>query len=195
MDHAALNSAITQKAQETDFSGVVSISRKGRRICNAAFGFRDRKNSLPNTPETLFGIASGTKLFTALGIGALIAAGKLSLDTRVKELEVRNAGYVDPDATIRQLLNHTSGIFDYLDEEAVEDFDAFRVAIPWSDLQTPSDYFPLFKDQPMKFPPGRRYSYSNGGYVFLGILIEELSGRLHREFMHEHVLAKTLMPN
>jgi CubicO group peptidase (beta-lactamase class C family) len=84
-------------------------------------------------------------------------------------------------------LTHTSGIYDYFDEESEQDFDNFFVSIPWYRLETPSDYWPLFDGQAAKFEPGERFSYSNGGYVFLGMLIEKISGQLFRDFMQQQV--------
>lgn len=183
-----LISRIEQTAAETNFSGVVSMFRGSSTVFSQAFGYRDIPNRQPNTTDTLFGIASGTKLFTALGIGVLVDQGHLSLDTPVGEIDAAYAGFIDPQATIQHLLTHTSGIYDYYDEEIEQDFDHFSVAIPWSDLETPSDYTLLFEGQTMKFRPGERFSYSNGGYVFLGMLIEKLSDQLYRDFIGEHVL-------
>jgi CubicO group peptidase (beta-lactamase class C family) len=180
--------SIEQVARETDFSGVVSIFRGQSTVFSQAFGYRDVKNRLPNTTDTRFGIASGTKLITALGIGVLIDRGLLSLDTTVKEIDEEYKGFIDERATILNVLTHTSGIYDYYDEEVEQDYEHFSVAIPWCELETPSDYYPLFKGKTMKFRPGERHSYSNGGYVFLGILIEKLTGRLYRDFVHEQVL-------
>ena len=179
---------LEQAAVESDFSGVVSVFRGASTVYSTAFGYRDVKDELPNTTETLFGIASGTKIFTALGIGALIDQGKIALDTTVGEIDGAYAGFVDARATIRHLLTHTSGIYDYYDEEIEQDFDHFSVEIPWCELETPSDYTPLFEGQAMKFHPGERYSYSNGAYVFLGMVIEKLTGMLYRDFVREQVL-------
>jgi CubicO group peptidase (beta-lactamase class C family) len=183
-----LISRIEQAATENEFSGVVSIFRGASTVFSKAFGTRDVKNRLPNTTGTVFGIASGTKVFTALGIGVLVDRGLLSLGTTVGEIDPAYRGFVDEQATILQLLSHTSGIYDYYDEEIEQDYDHFSVEIPWSELETPSDYYPLFEGKPIKFRPGERYSYSNGGYVFLGMLIEKLTGRLYRDFVREHVL-------
>ena len=183
-----LTTNVEQAAAQVDFSGVISVFREAVPLYNRAFGYRDIKNKLPNTTDTLFGIASGTKAFTALGIGVLVDQGLLSLDTTLAEIDAEFTGFVDEQATILQLLTHTSGIHDYYDEEIEQDYDSFSVEIPWSALETPSDYYPLFQGQPMKFRPGERYSYSNGGYVFLGILIERRTGRLYRDFIGEHVL-------
>ena len=180
--------SIEQAASEIEFSGVISIFQDASTVFNQAFGYRDIKNKLLNTTSTIFGIASGTKLFTALGIGVLVDQGRISLDTTVGEIDAAYTGFIDGQATIQQLLTHTSGIYDYYDEEIEQDFDHFTTEIPWSELETPSDYDPLFQGHAMKFSPGERYSYSNGGYVFLGMLIERLTGRLYREFIREQVL-------
>ena len=179
---------IEQVASETEFSGVVSIFRDASTVFSKAFGYRDIKNHLPNTTSTVFGIASGTKFFTALGIGVLVDRGLISLRTTIGEIAQEYTGFVDEHATIQHLLTHTSGIYDYYDEESEQNYEHFSVELPWYKLETPSDYYPLFKGQAVKFRPGERYSYSNGGYVFLGMLIEKLTGRLYRDFICEHVL-------
>jgi CubicO group peptidase (beta-lactamase class C family) len=157
-------------------------------LYSKAYGCRDIKNHVLNTTSTVFGIASGTKFFTALGIGVLIDRGLLSLETPISEIDQEYAGFIDEQATIQHLLTHTSGIYDYYDEEIEADFENFFVEIPWYKLETPSDYFPLFEGHTAKFHPGERYSYSNGGFVLLGMLIEKLTGSLYRDFIREHVL-------
>lgn len=179
---------IEEIAQQDGFSGVISIRSGKGELYQNAFGFRDIKNKLPNTLDTKFGIASGTKCFTALGIGKLIVQGALSLSTTMDEIDIEPGDFIDRNATILQLLTHSSGIYDYYDEEEITDFENYSVEIPCFELTTPSDYLPLFKNQKMKFLPGERYSYSNGGYVFLGIIIEKLTGQLYRDFITANVL-------
>jgi CubicO group peptidase (beta-lactamase class C family) len=179
---------IERAAPETEFSGVISIFTNDSTVFSKAFGYRDVKNRLNNTTGTRFAIASGTKLFTALGIGVLIDQGVISLVTTMKEIDQEYTGFIDKQATVLQLLTHTSGIYDYYDEEIEQDYEHFSVEIPWSALETPSDYYPVFRGKAMKYPPGERYSYSNGGYVFLGLLIEKLTGMLYRDFVRDHVL-------
>jgi CubicO group peptidase (beta-lactamase class C family) len=180
--------SIEQAASELEFSGVISVFRDASPVFSEAYGYRDIKNRLPNTTATRFGIASGTKVFTALGIGVLVDQGLISLGTTIQEIDRAYTGFVDEQATILHLLTHTSGIYDYYDEEIEQDYDSFSVEIPWCELDTPSDYYPLFEGRAMKFRPGERYAYSNGGYVFLGMLIEKLTGMLYRDFIGEHVL-------
>jgi CubicO group peptidase (beta-lactamase class C family) len=179
---------LEQTASEIRFSGVISVFRDASTVFSKAFGYRDIKNRLPNTTSTIFGIASGTKVFTALGIGVLVDQGVVSLGTTVGEIDREYTNFVDERATIQHLLTHTSGIYDYYDEEIEQDYDHFSVEIPWCELETPSDYYPLFEGKTIKFRPGERFSYSNGGYVFLGLLIEKLTGMLYRDFIREHVL-------
>lgn len=185
---SALIYAINLCAKENNFSGIVSIYKDKEAVFNRAYGYRDVKNKLLSDVNTKFAIASGTKVFTALGIGKLIEQNKLSLNTKVKDIDKAFTGFIHEDATIQDLLTHTSGIYDYLDEETLEDYDYVSYEIPWYELETPSDYYPLFKDKKMKFMPGERYSYSNGGYVFLGIIIERISNMLYRDFIREHIL-------
>jgi len=190
-----LKDAIEKEAKKSGFSGVVSIEKGNLPLYRKSFGFRDLVNKIPNEMDTKMGIASGTKIFTALGIGRLIDSGKLTLDTKVGQIDPAYKGFIDEDATIGHLLSHRSGIFDYYDEDIIEDFDNFHVEIPWFKLENPSDYLPLFVNQKMKFKANEKFSYSNGGYVFLGIIIEKLSGHCYRDFITDNVLKPAGMIN
>jgi CubicO group peptidase (beta-lactamase class C family) len=169
------------------FSGVISIRQREAVLYEKAAGYAERSLKVKNTLETRFGIASGTKFFTALAIGKLIEAGKLAFSTRLKDCLVLDFPRYSPEITIGHLLTHTSGIPDYYDEEKVEDFDNFTVNVPWYDLKGPRDYLPVFPDEPMKFEPGERFSYSNGGYILLGVVIEELTGEKYQNFVTREV--------
>lgn len=186
MNELIKNLEVTAKA--SGFSGVISIFKETQPLYHQAFGYRDVKNKLANETTTRFGIASGTKLFTALGIGKLIEDKKVSLETKVSDIDVAFTGFIHQDATVLNLLTHTSGVYDFLDEDIVEDTENFFVDIPWYKLSTPLDYLPLFQHQPMKFSPNARFSYSNGGFVLLGIIIERLSGKVYRDFIEAEVL-------
>jgi CubicO group peptidase (beta-lactamase class C family) len=174
-------------AQEIDFSGVVSVVEKDTTVYEMAFGYADRSNGIKNTLRTRFGMASGSKAFTALAIGKLIQEGRLSFDSKAVDCIPTTLPNVSRDVTIKHLLTHTSGVGDYYDEEEVNDFESFFVDIPWYELRGPRDYIPLFIEKPMKFSPGDRFSYSNGGYILLGIIIEEISGISYQMFVEKSV--------
>ena len=115
-------SRIDELVEEHAFSGVVRVRRHGQPMYERSAGFADRANSIANTAETRFGIASGTKLLTALTVGRLIDAGRLALTTQVRDcISVELPDY-SAAITIQHLLTHTSGIPDYYDEELIEDF-------------------------------------------------------------------------
>ena len=184
---------IEKKAGETSFSGVVAMYRGGKPLYRDAFGYADITCKKKNNLDTKLAIASGTKIFTAMGIGVLIDDGKLSLDTTIRDIFRQDVSYIDPRATIAQLLTHTSGIYDYYDEELDIDPENFHIDIPWDRLETPSDYLPLFENRKPKYSPGERFSYSNGGYIFAGIIIEHITGKLYRDFINERVFKPASM--
>jgi CubicO group peptidase (beta-lactamase class C family) len=130
---------------------------RGKIIYENSAGFADRSNKVRNNMKTRFGIASGTKFFTALAIGKLIEQGKLSLETKVFDIIKYDFPLYSKEITIAQLLTHTSGIPDYYDEEKVDDYDNFFTDIPWYELREPKDYFPVFPQEKMKSIPGEKF--------------------------------------
>ena len=178
---------VKSRAKADSFSGIVAIFRGKKALYREAFGYADIANKRKNKVNTKFAIASGTKLFTALGIGRLIDEGKLTPDTTVREVFRKDFSYIDSQATISQILTHTSGIYDYYDEELINDWENYYLEIPWSQLETPTDYLPLFENQKPKYSPGECFSYSNGGFIFLGVIIERVTGQLYRDYIRAQV--------
>ncbi|WP_371803014.1 serine hydrolase domain-containing protein [Candidatus Lokiarchaeum ossiferum] len=187
MLYPQIHELIKNATEKFHFSGVISIEERGKIIFEKAYGYADRSNKILNTVKTRFGMASGSKFFTALGIGKLIEEGKIKLDSRFCDLVKSNFPNFAPDITVRHLLTHTSGVFDHYDEDLVEDFDNYYLSLPWYFLETPSDYIPIFQDQGMKFQPGDKFCYSNGGYILLGIIIEDVTGLKYRDFIKQQI--------
>ncbi len=169
---------------DTEFSGVISISEHGETIFEQASGYANRSDLIKNQIHTRFGIASGTKGFTALAIGNLIQEGRLSFESKAVECVSCLLPNVSEEVTVKQLLTHTSGIDDYYDEEAEE----FFVKIPWYALKGPKDYLPLFTE-PMKSLPGERFAYNNSGFIVLGVIIEDVSGLPYQQYVEEQIFA------
>lgn len=195
MRHLTLADRINPLIEKTNFSGVISIREKGKVIYEHAAGFADRSNKIRNYMETRFGIASGTKFFTALAIGKLIEEEKISLKSKVFDIIQYDFPFYAKEITIEHLLTHTSGIPDYFDEEKVDDFDNFFVAIPWYRLREPEEYFPIFPQEEMKFLPGESFSYCNSGFVLLAAIVHEVSGIPYTRFVEEHIFKATGMKN
>ena len=187
MKHAQLVETLDASIESHDFSGVVSIRQQGQVLFERAAGYADRSNKIANTLDTRFGIASGTKFLTALAIGKLIAAQKLTFTTKLKDCLALDFPHYSPEITIRHLLTHTSGIPDYFDEEKFTDFNQFFVSRPWYELKGPRDYLAVFPDEPMKFEPGTHFSYSNGGYILLGVVIEEMTGMKYQDYVTQEI--------
>ena len=185
-----LEPTVASLAEANGFSGAVQVTLEGRTVLAAAFGLADRDARVPNTTDTRFGIASGTKFVTALAAGSLIDEGKLALDDRlVDRVSVPLPG-VSRAVTIGHLLTHTSGVYDYLDEATIPDHDNFELPVAPSTLLGPRDYLPMLCAGPAAFEPGERFAYSNGGFVLLGLALEEASGRSYHELVEERVLRR-----
>ncbi len=175
-------------AARQNFSGAVQVANAQSILLSEAFGAADRAAGIRNTIETRFGIASGTKLVTALAAGALIDDGVLAFDDRLVDVVSAPLPGISAAVTIGHLLTHTSGVYDYLDEDVVTDAEQFQLPIPPSSLLTPRDYLPMLVAGPAKFEPGARFSYSNGGYVLLGIALEEVARASFHALVEERVL-------
>ena len=173
------------------FSGVFSVSDKQGVIFERFCGFRNRSEELLNNRDTAFGIASGTKLFTGLAVCKLIDAGKLSLYDKLWDLLPYDLGQVNRKVTVYHLLTHTSGIGDYIDEEApdsTQQMQALYVQYPvylWKQLEY---YLPMITPLPQKFEPGARFGYSNAGYVLLGLVIESVSGKPYQQYVTDEII-------
>ena len=117
----ALRDAVDAAAERTGFSGVVRVDRSGQTELCAPFGFADRAHRVPNTTETQFAVASGSKGLTALAVMSLVERGMLGLGTTVRTLLGADLPLIADDVTVEHLLAHRSGIGDHLDEDAVGD--------------------------------------------------------------------------
>jgi CubicO group peptidase (beta-lactamase class C family) len=159
------------------FSGVVRIGDE-----SWAYGFADRAHEIPNTVETQFGLASGTKGFTAV-----VARAVLPLDLSARELLGNDLPLIDDRVTVEHLLTHTSGIGDYYDEDVVTDFEAYVMPVPVHELATTEDYLRVLDGHPQLYAPGEREKYCNGGYVVLALLAERATGRSFYDLVDEHV--------
>jgi CubicO group peptidase (beta-lactamase class C family) len=179
--------------QEQPFSGVVMIRQGGEIVHAKGYGLAHHAEEIPNRIETRFGTASGTKTFTATAVCQLAEAGKLDLDAPISQYLGEKLPKYDPTVTVHQLLSHTSGIADYLDDDlSDEDYAALFAKYPVYTLRGPADYLPMFPDG-MAFQPGERLFYNNGAYILLALLVETQSGMPYADYVEENVFAKAGM--
>ncbi|WP_042215709.1 serine hydrolase domain-containing protein [Paenibacillus borealis] len=183
-----LQQSIDQEVLLSGFSGAVLVTQHDQTLAAAAYGQANVAEERINQLNTRFGIASGSKLFTAIAICQLVEQGKLSFDGKVLEvLDKLKFPLFSPEITVHQLLTHSSGIPDYFDEEVMEDFAALWKDIPMYTLRRPGDFLPLFAALPMKFTPGEHFHYNNAGYIMLGLLVEAVSGMSFTDYVEQHI--------
>ncbi len=179
--------AVDAVAADTRFSGVVRIDRGSEQTRAQAYGFAHRALRVPNTVATRFGIASGTKGFTAATVVSLIAEGAIDFTTPARSLLGSDLPLIDDDVTVEHLLAHRSGIGDFVDEDAGGDIDDYVLPVPVHELATTEQYLAVLDGFPMKFRPDAQFSYCNGGYVVLALLAERASGVSFADLVHERV--------
>ncbi|MBN2114856.1 MAG: beta-lactamase family protein, partial [Acidimicrobiia bacterium] len=161
------------------FSGVVLAARGEEVLYEAAAGWADRAAERPVQPDTKFNLGSMNKMFTATAILQLIEAGVLALDGTIADyLADYPNEEVARQVTIEQLLTHTSGLGDVFTEEFAADPHRYR---------SNADYLPLFVDEPLQFTPGERFSYSNAGFVVLGLVIERVTGLTYDQYVQDNI--------
>jgi CubicO group peptidase (beta-lactamase class C family) len=178
---AAARREVEERSAADRFSGVVLVARGGKAVLQEARGFADVERRLPVTLETRFNLGSMNKMFTAVAVAQLAQAGKLKFtDTIGTHLP----DYPNQDAaarvTIHQLLTHTSGIGNIFGPA----YQARR-----DSLERVADYMALFAAEPLRYEPGARWEYSNGGYIVLGAIVERVSGSSYDDYVRDHVFA------
>lgn len=184
-----LEASVERVAAETGFSGVVRVDRGGVPLLERAYGLAHRGYGVPNTVDTRFGIASGTKTLTALTVLSLVEEGRLGLGTTARSVLGGDLPLVDDGVTVEHLLAHTSGIGDYFDEELVESLTDYVMPVPVHRLVTTSDYLQVLDGHPQVFAPGERFAYNNSGFVVLALIAERVGGTPFAELLHERVCA------
>lgn len=169
------------------FRGNVLIYQNDGILCEYTNGFADLANERPNTVDTRFASASAGKVFVAVGILQLIETGQLHWEDTIGHLLSIPLYAIDPDVTVRQLLNHTSGIPDYFDESVMEEYEELWVDFPNYKIRHNGDVLPLFIEKPMMYPKGERFQYNNSGYVMLALIIEAVTGMAFDQYLKKNV--------
>ena len=176
----AVDRLFAQWTKPDTAGAVVAIVQDGKIIYSRGYGMANLEYDEPNTPATVFHLASVSKQFTAFAIYLLAQDGKLSLDDDVRKYlpQLHDFGKT---VTLRELLHHTSGVRDQwnllalggwrLDDE-ITDADVSRL---------------LFRQTELNFPPGDQFLYSNSGYTLLAMVVQRVSGMPLPEFAQKRI--------
>lgn len=160
-----------------DGPGIAILVARGDQVLfRGARGLADVELGVPLAPDQVFRIGSVTKQFAAAGVLKLVEAGKVGLDDPLSKYvkDYPNGGAI----SVRQLLNHTSGVKSYTG------IDGYMTESIKRDLSTQA-LIDVFKDLPVDFAPGQGYAYNNSGYVLVGAVIEAASGKPWHAYLDE----------
>jgi CubicO group peptidase (beta-lactamase class C family) len=170
--------------------GAVLVVRNGKPVFRQGYGVTDLRTLHSIDAQTNFRLASFTKQFTAMCIMLLVHDGKLRYDDHLTDIFPEFPAY-GKLITIRNLLNHTSGLPDYEDILMKQYPTTSEEKIPQI---LDAGVLKLLEQQSAgEFPPGSKWEYSNSGYAVLAMIVEKVSGKPFGEFLHERIFAPLKM--
>ena len=155
----------------------LAVVKNGEVIKVKGYGLANLELDVPVTPDSVFELASVTKPFTATAIMLLVEDGKVGLDDKISKYLI-NAPYTWRDITVRRLLAHTAAFSSDCKEIRNQG---------WLANYTTAEMFEAGSKCPLDFVPGERWQYSDQGYFYLGMIIENVSGKRYHEFMQERI--------
>ena len=191
-----------QKRWQAAFAGLarpdtpgfaVSVTKAGEVLFADGFGVRDLRGKERIDARTNFRLASCSKQFTAMSIMLLVHDGQLGYDAKLTDVFPEFPGY-GKAITIRHLLNHTSGLPDY--EDLMIKAETPRNSWIWTPERQIQDHEVLKlleQESGGKFLPGSQWSYSNSGYVLLGLIVAKVSGKSFPEFLRDRIFVPLQM--
>ncbi|HEY1336516.1 MAG TPA: serine hydrolase [Bryobacteraceae bacterium] len=177
-DAARMDQIVQSYVADHHFMGTVLVARGSQVLFSKGYGFADLEWNIPNTPDAKFRLGSVTKQFTAASILLLEERGKLKVTDPVKKY-LPDAPAAWDNITIYHLLTHTSGIPNFTGFPDYQKFEPFPAK--------PAELVARFRDKPLDFQPGEKWSYSNSGYVLLGYLIEQIGVETYENFVRDNI--------
>ena len=186
--------SVKQAMQDTlqlGYPGILAKTSQGRKTWGYAAGVADLRTKKPMKTDFRFRIGSVTKTFTATVILQLAGENRLNLDDSIEKWlpdVIQGNGYDAKQITIRQMLNHTSGIAEYSRSKEADFTNTKR-------LYTAEELVKIGISAPPDFAPGKGWSYSNTGYVLLGMLIEKVTGNSYAEEIENRIIEPLELSN
>jgi CubicO group peptidase (beta-lactamase class C family) len=184
VDSSRMEQLVQSYVSDKKFMGAVLIAIDREILLSKGYGFANLEWDIANAPDTKFRLGSVTKQFTSACILMLEERGKLKTSDQIKKYLPDVPASWDK-ITIFNLLTHTSGIPDFTEFPDYQSLQALKA--------TPKDLLKRFRDRPLDFEPGKKFKYSNSGYVTLGVLIETISGESYAQFVEDNILKPLAM--
>lgn len=164
--------------EQDQFSGSLLVAKDGKVLISKGYGMANIEVEVPNTPQTKFRLGSVTKQFTAMAILQLQQQGKLNVQDPICRY-IQDCPEAWQPITIHHLLTHTSGIHNFTTSSSYAELKKQSTSV--------IKIVEQFRDLPLDFVPGERWSYSNSGYIVLGHIIEEVSGQPYAIFLQNNI--------
>ncbi len=187
-------SSVKQAMRDTlqlGYPGILAKTSKGGKTWGYAAGVADLNTKKPMKTDFRFRIGSVTKTFTATVVLQLAGENRLNLDDSIEKWlpgVIQGNGYDAKQITVRQMLNHTSGIAEYSKSKEADFTNPKRI-------YTAEELVKIGLSAPPDFAPGTGWSYSNTGYVLLGMLIEKVTGNSYAEEIENRIIEPLELSN
>jgi CubicO group peptidase (beta-lactamase class C family) len=177
-----INAIAAQTLAKQHISGIeIGIGRAGKVLYRHGYGFRDRARRLYVTSQTVFPIGSITKQFTSTAVMLLVDRRKVDLDAPIARY-LPSAPH-GSEITVRELLDQTSGLPDYLENKPLLASIMAGTVRP----DSMQNFVALVHGKPLHFKPGTKYEYSNTNYALAGMLVARLGGMPYSRFLQHEI--------
>ena len=163
----------------------IAVIRDGKVIRETSYGYSNLELQTPASMHSVYEIGSISKQFAAEAIMLLVEDGKLKIDDSITKHLPANSPDIWKTITIRNLLNHTSGLKDWTE---IKEFSYRRE-------YTPEEFIDLVKSFPLQFQPGESWLYSNTNLPLIGIIVERVSGKSFEDFVNERIIKPLAFPS
>jgi CubicO group peptidase (beta-lactamase class C family) len=184
---ATFESLIDNLSDSDVFSGTVLIGKNDNIIFQKAYGFANKDTLIFNENDTRFNIGSVGKMFTAVAIAQLAENGSLSYEDNIGMY--LGSDWVNDEigekVKIKHLLTHTSGLGDYMENQQYMDINETPASL--------ENYKPFLINEYLQFVPGTQWSYSNTGFLLLGVIIENVTGLSYDQYMDLNIFKPSNM--
>jgi D-alanyl-D-alanine carboxypeptidase len=181
-DRKVVQEALDQLTKSGGALGIQARVTDGRQRFTARSGRAELDSERPVPLDGRFRVGSITKTFVSTVLLQLAGEGKVELDAPVDRYL---PGLIDKQITVRQVLQHTSGLYNYTDALPLnpDEFEKIRYK-HWS----PQELLAISTSKPLDFAPGTKWSYSNTNYIVAGLLVEKLTGKPYEKSVEQRIL-------
>ncbi len=185
---AQIDHMLQQYADTGQFSGSVMVAQDGKVILSKGYGMANAEWGIPNRPDTKFRIASITKQFTAMLVMQQVSEGKIKLDGTISDYLPWYRKDTGSKVTVHHLLTHTSGIPSYTDRP---DYLLFSR----TSMGPVRQFVEKYATGDLQWEPGTKFQYNNGGFLLLGAILEQVTGKTYEQLLTERILKPLGMNN